>query len=103
MRLFTLFLFAAASDAPAGGGGSTPPAETQGGDNKTSGAKAGAGSDGDDKKNDPAKKLREEWKGKQYADIAAHHTALVAAGKHEEAAFFHDAVVKTFRDSKPQK
>lgn len=74
------------SSAPSAPGGDAPP-ETK--EEKK-----------EEKSDTPNKKLQADWKGKSYAVIAAHHVSLCQAGKHDEAAHFHDAVVKTFRDKK---
>lgn len=89
-----LFLMnAAGSLVPpgAGNGGTPPPAAT---------AASTVKDDDDDKADKPSKKLANEWKGRSYEAIANHHQALLASHKHDEAAAFHAAVVKTFKDKK---
>lgn len=77
---------------PGAGNGGTPPPPA----NSTSPSK----DDDDDKDEKPSGKLAKEWKGKSYEAIANHHQALLAANKHDEAAAFHAAVVKPFKDKK---
>lgn len=79
--------------AGAGNGGNPPPAASTTTTTKD---------DDDDKDKDdkPSKKLAAEWKGRSYEAIANHHQSLIAANKHDEAAAFHSAVVKTFKDKK---
>lgn len=84
-------LFAPAADsAGSAGAGSPPPASS------TPPPAAPAAPSAD-----PAiKDLQTEWKSKEYADIAAHHTQLVQTGHLDEAAFFHKHVVTTFKSVK---
>lgn len=96
MKLRSLLFNAAAEVGPGNGGGApqapTPPAGGQ-----------GVGEKGDpkgDPKVDPAKELKETWKGKDYADLAAHHTKLIQQGALDEAAFFHKHLVLTYKPSR---
>lgn len=100
----SLFLMAAA-------GSLVPPGAGNGGSSSNANDGGDAGAPGsvppviekpkDEKPSDKAAdKLRAEWKGKRYADIAAHHNTLLASGHVDEAAEFHAAVVKTFKDKK---
>jgi hypothetical protein len=51
----------------------------------------------DAKPADEAKALVAAFKGKSYDQAAAHHTQLLAEGKHEDAAQFHAAVITDWK------
>lgn len=93
-----LFLMAAA-------GGLVPPGAGNGAGEVSEPILPGSGepkpkADDKTKEEKPSDALRQKWKGKSYAEIAAHHVSLVGSGQLDEAAEFHAAVVKTFKDKK---